>query len=99
MRKFYDAQATSGGYSANDSIPTAKEVINNLEWDIEVEGGGYTVISPESAIKAMIEFAKLYAVGFMNWRNNVRNFDKNIIRNNPDITTEQLYEEYLKTSV
>lgn len=43
------------------------------------------------------EFAKQQGAGFMDWRNDVKNFDKNILRKNPDITSEELYEEYLKT--
>lgn len=50
-----------------------------------------------NVVKSMKEYAKQQAVGFINWRNNVKKFDKSIIRNNPNITTEQLYEEYLKT--
>ena len=49
-----------------------------------------------SILNCMIEFAKLQAVDFMNWRNDVKNFDKNILRKNPDITSKELYEEYLK---
>ena len=90
MRKFYDAEATSGGYSANDSIPTAEQFIK------KDESG---VFNEQDIAHMMKEYAKLHAVGFMNWRNDVRNFDKNIIRNNPDITTKQLYKEYLKTLV
>ena len=57
------------------------------------------IFNEQDIAHMMKEYAKLHAVGFMNWRNDVRNFDKNIIRNNPDITTEQLYKEYLKTLV
>ena len=51
MRKFYDAQATSGGYSANDDIPTAEELIDSTnlifgDWEVVKE--------------LMIEFAKLH---------------------------------------
>ena len=45
MRKFYDAQATSNGYSVNDDIPTAE--------------GFY--LNPNSYItRQMIDFAKLH---------------------------------------
>lgn len=68
-----------------NTIPTAEEM---------EESGEYNDYS-----SMMGAFARLHAIGFMSWRNDIHRFDKNIIRQNPNITVEELYKEYLKTLI
>lgn len=69
-------------------IATAEEFFGFISGEI--------AYPPDFVHRKAIEFAKQQAIGFMDWRNDVKKFDKNILRNNPDITNEELYEEYLK---
>ena len=57
MRKFYDAEATSGGYSANDKMITAEE-INFEEGKRKLPGGIYPGMAYDKQINAMKSYAK-----------------------------------------